>query len=329
MGADVTGYALLPHTEPALFELLALSKSINYVPGDVRDLEHLSSAVDNNEPEIVIHMAAQALVLPSYEEPVETYASNVMGTVNLLEALRRSPTRKPRAVVVVTSDKCYENREQLLSYAETDRLGGYDPYSSSKACAELVAAAYRSSFFNPDHYDTHKTGIATARAGNVIGGGDWAENRLVPDCVRALAAGEPVILRRPKSVRPWQHVLEPLGGYLMLAERLLADGHKFSKPFNFGPDAEGSITVRELVDSVIAELGGKVIEKPESSTLHEAGLLMLDNTRAKTELGWKPVFSAGEAVKLTARWTRDWLDKEDMRDITLSQIGLYNEKLQH
>ncbi|MDD4005086.1 MAG: CDP-glucose 4,6-dehydratase [Elusimicrobiaceae bacterium] len=325
MGAEVTGFSLLPPTEPSMFELLGLSGACTYVRGDVRELEPLEKTVAQACPEVIFHMAAQALVLPSYRDPAGTYATNVMGTVNLLEAVRRVPARYTRSVVVVTTDKCYENREQRVNYVETDRLGGYDPYSSSKACAELVAAAYRNSYFNTGDYAAHKTGVATARAGNVIGGGDWAENRILPDCVRALAKGEPVVLRRPLAVRPWQHVLEPLGGYLMLAQKMHSGGAAFSKAYNFGPDAEDSLTVSELVDSFCAAIGGSVREEPDSSALHEAGLLMLDNTLAKSELGWKPVFKPRQAVGLAAQWIRGYLSGGDLREITSAQIGRYNE----
>lgn len=325
MGADVTGYSLKPPTNPSMFDLLGLRKSCHYVEGDVRDLPRLEKTLRETDSEVVFHLAAQALVLPSYRDPVDTFSTNVMGTVNVLEALRQVPASGPRAVVVITTDKCYENREQRVNYVESDRLGGYDPYSASKACAELASAAYRSSYFNPEKYAGHTTGVATARAGNVIGGGDWAENRLLPDCVRSLIKGESVILRRPLSVRPWQHVLEPLGGYLTLAQRLYADGPAFSRAFNFGPDPEGTVTVRELVDSFCAAIGGSVIERPDSSDLHEAGLLMLDNSLAKKELGWRPVFKARQAVGLTADWTREYLRGNDLRAVTIAQIGRYHD----
>ncbi|MFA6583824.1 MAG: CDP-glucose 4,6-dehydratase [Elusimicrobiaceae bacterium] len=324
MGSVVSGYSLTRPTEPSFFNLLALKNKIDFTEGDVRDLDKLRAAVSAFAPDIVFHLAAQALVLKSYEEPVETYQTNVLGTVNVLEALRNAPGR--RAVVSVTSDKCYDNKGARVNYKETDPLGGYDPYSSSKACAEIVSAAYRNSFFNPADYAKHETAIATARAGNVIGGGDWAENRLVPDCVRAIVAGKPVDVRNPMAVRPWQHVLESLGGYLMLAEKLYGRGPEFCKAYNFGPDEADGVTVRELVSLLCAELGARFAERENAAAAHEEQYLALDNALAKSELGWRPVWSARDAVRLTAEWTKVYLRGGDLNAVSLSQLDEY-EKL--
>lgn len=301
LGAEVTGYALEPPTDPNLFEALGLQDRIGHHIADVRDLARLRDAMAAAEPEILLHLAAQPLVRASYDEPVETYSTNVMGTVSLLEAVRT--VQSVRVVVNVTSDKCYENREWEFAYRENDPMGGFDPYSSSKGCSELVTAAYRRSFFGPDS----GVSVATARAGNVIGGGDWAEDRVIPDCVRALSSGEPIVVRNPDAVRPWQHVLEPLSGYLWLASRMFAEGRPLDGAWNFGPPAGGNITVREVVETVIAEWGEGTWQGPEPSTNapHEARFLKLDCSKAADMLGWRPVWDVAEAIRCTVDWYRD------------------------
>jgi CDP-glucose 4,6-dehydratase len=263
LGAEVMGYALPPPTDPSLFELAKLARRLDHVVGDVRDLDALLTAFDRHAPEVVFHLAAQPLVLRSYREPKETFDTNVGGTVNVLEAVRRTPSVK--AVVVVTSDKCYENREWVFGYREDDAMGGHDPYSASKGAAELVTAAYRRSFFAPDA-STRVVGLASARAGNVIGGGDFADDRILPDALRAVQAGKPLLVRNPGSTRPWQHVLDPLAGYLLLATRLLDDPGRYAEAFNFGPDLSGVSSVRELVTSFYASLGDGRFVSPSRAT---------------------------------------------------------------
>lgn len=309
LGADVTGYALAPDETPNLFDTARVADDIDSRIGDVRDFESLRGALAGSEAEIVFHLAAQSLVRKSYENPVDTYATNVMGTVHVLETVRA--LKSVRAVVVVTSDKCYENLERPVPYRENDALGGRDPYSSSKACQELVAAAYRQSFPGP--------AIATARAGNVIGGGDWARDRLVPDLLRAFSAGEPAVIRNPASIRPWQHVLEPLHGYLLLAEKLV-DGDGFSEAWNFGPYEHDVRPVRWIADALAARWGnGAQWQQDGSAHPHEATTLKLDSTRARTLLHWTPRLSLDESLD----WIVEWHRAADSRAITLQQIERY------
>ncbi|MCT7995213.1 CDP-glucose 4,6-dehydratase [Laspinema olomoucense] len=326
LGASVVGYALEPATQPNLFQLARVAEGMTSVFGDIRELPRLKQVMAEFSPEIVFHLAAQALVRESYQNPVDTYATNVMGTVNLLEAVRQ--IKGVRAVVNVTSDKCYENREWVWGYRETEPLGGYDPYSSSKACAELVTGAYRNSFFNVDNYLEHKLAVATARAGNVIGGGDWAIDRLVPDCLRAFEKGDLVKLRSPHAIRPWQYVIEPISGYLLLAEKLLSlEACHYACAWNFGPDAKGDATVGKLA-TTLAHLWGKNagVELDSSENYpHEAGLLKLDITRVRTELGWQPCWSVKQALQATVDWHQAWLRGQDMREYSLSQIAAYQE----
>jgi CDP-glucose 4,6-dehydratase len=300
LGAEVTGYALEPATDPSLFQIARIPERVKSVIGDVRDLSALGACIKRARPEVVIHMAAQALVRPSYADPVGTYQTNVMGTVNLLESVRGVPDVK--AVVVVTSDKCYENREWLWGYRESDPVGGRDPYSNSKGCAELVTSAYRSSFFaNADR----PVGISSARAGNVIGGGDWAVDRLVPDAITAFAEGRPVTLRNPAAIRPWQHVLEPLGGYLLLAEKLFHEPAVYSEAWNFGPRDDDAKPVSWLV-SRLAELWGSNAQWSASSgaEVHEAHYLKLDCSKARERLGWSPRIDLDEALTWVVEWYR-------------------------
>ncbi len=299
LGARVIGYALEPDTEPNLFRVAAIADGMVSLRGDIRDLDAVTTAFRRYPPDIVIHNAAQALVRRSYRAPVETYETNVMGTVHVLEAARQTPS--VRAIVVVTSDKCYQNRDESTGYQESDPLGGYDPYSSSKACAELVTAAYRQSFAA----ERQGLGIASARAGNVIGGGDWAEDRLVPDLVRGIASGSPVTIRRPDAVRPWQHVLEPLRGYLQLAHCLWQHGPAYAGPWNFGPRDEDAITVADLARRLIARWGeGQLTIQPNPEAPHESSSLRLDTTKARSRLGWHPVLDLDQALAWSAEWYR-------------------------
>ena len=336
LGAEVCGYSLEPPTEPNHYSLLGLEGRIRSVRGDIRELESLEAAMVAFAPEVVLHMAAQPLVRLSYQQPVETYAVNVLGTVNLLDAVRRAHT--VRSVVVVTSDKCYENREWQQAYQEHEAMGGHDPYSSSKGCAELVTSAYRRSFFHPDSWPGHQVGIASARAGNVIGGGDWAPDRLVPDIVRAWAAGEAALIRNPEAVRPWQHVLEPLSGYLLLAQRLYSDGPQFAESWNFGPADGDACPVRYVVEKMARiwnENGGGALEsKParweydKAEHVHEAHLLRLNSAKAVARLGWSPRWGLDETLAHTAEWYKGFYGGRDVRERSLRQIEAYMQPAQ-
>ena len=310
LGAEVTGYALAPATNPSLFEVARVGEGLRSVIADIRDLPTLKKTFAAAQPEIVIHMAAQPLVRASYANPVETYATNVLGTVNVLEAARTAPSVK--AIVNVTSDKCYENREWVWGYRENESMGGHDPYSSSKGCAELVTSAYRRSFGLP---------LASARAGNVIGGGDWSADRLVPDILKSLAADQPVEIRNPNAIRPWQHVLEPLRGYLMLAARVHGHSSEFAEGWNFGPRDEDCRPVSEIVATLVDAWGGKAAWGAQPGEHpHEAGYLKLDSSKARTRLGWSPRTSLAEGLAMTVAWHRAWLAGEDMNSLTLRQI---------
>jgi len=315
LGAEVTGYSLPPPTDPSLFGVARVRGRVRHMDGDVRDEAALARAVRESSPDIVFHLAAQSLVRLSYDEPVATYATNVMGTVNLLEAVRRS--EGVRAVVCVTSDKCYENRETPRPYREDDPMGGYDPYSGSKGCAELVTSAYRRSFFGV----AGAAAIATARAGNVIGGGDWAKDRLVPDLLNGFAVGARPLIRFPSAVRPWQHVLEPLAGYLRLAEALWDGVSGAADGWNFGPDETDARPVGWIADRLAALWGeGAAWERTGEPQPHEAHVLRLDCTKARRELGWRPVWALDEALRRTVAWRRALDGVADMADVTLQQI---------
>lgn len=317
MGARVSGYALPPPTRPSLFAAADLADLIDHTEGDVRDADALRAAVQRAAPEVIFHLAAQPLVRQSYAEPVETYATNVMGTVHLLEAARKVPGVK--AIVCVTSDKCYENREWVWPYRESDPMGGHDPYSSSKGCAELVASAWRQSFFADGPL------LATVRAGNVIGGGDWAANRLIPDLVRAFEAGAGPLIRAPDAVRPWQHVLEALGGYLMIAERLIAGERMFADAWNFGPADDDARPVSWIVARLRTAWGGDAAAPMRDSgpRPHEAGLLRLDCAKARAALGWQPVLTLDQALAWIVEWHKAVGSGADARAVTQRQIADY------
>ena len=322
LGADVHGYALEPNTTPSLFNKANIGELVTSVIGDIRDYEKLLGIVQQIKPEIIIHMAAQALVRESYKNPVETYAVNVMGTVNLLEAIRHTPGIK--AVVNVTTDKCYENREWHWAYRENEPMGGYDPYSNSKGCSELVTAAYRSSYFNPKEYQKHGVALASARAGNVIGGGDWANDRLIPDFIRAISKSEEVRIRSPYAIRPWQHVLEPLTGYLTLAAKLFAEGPKYAEGWNFGPNDKDARTVEWITAAICRFWGnGASFSIDTNPQPHEANYLKLDWSKAKAELGWIPKWDVETTLKSIVDWTKAYLRGEDLRALCYNQIGIY------
>lgn len=326
LGAKPAGYALEPTTRPALFDQLGLAQRMNHRFGNVCDFESLQSFMRQADPQIVLHLAAQPLVRYSYEAPIETYAVNVLGTAHVLEACRTLPHL--RAVVVITTDKCYENREWHWGYRENEALGGHDPYSSSKACAELVTDSYRRSFFQSDK-TSGKVRVATARAGNVIGGGDWAADRLIPDAIRAFEAGRRVAIRYPESIRPWQHVLEPLRGYLMLAEALCShEGACFAEAWNFGPEDRDAKPVRWVIDRLSALWSGRATWRHDGrSHPHEAGYLKLDCTKAHAQLGWWPVLTLDDALQLTSEWYQIHARGGDLQAATSKQIHDYMETL--
>ena len=328
LGAQVSGYALAPSTAVNLFQLAGVSSHVQSLVADIRDADSVRNAIRDSRPDIVFHLAAQSLVRESYRAPIDTFATNIMGTANLLEAVRAS--NSVRAVVVVTSDKCYENREQQAGYQETDPMGGHDPYSSSKGAAELVTSSYRRSFF----YAPESPAIATARAGNVIGGGDFAVDRLLPDCVRALERKESVAIRNPDSTRPWQFVLEPLAGYLTLAEHLLQEGHAYGEPWNFGPPDDETHSVRRLCESfaaVIAERSGMRLDIQAVSSpagQHEAKYLRLDISKARQRLRWQPVLAVDDAVSMTASWYAEYLKGGNLSAATIAQIEQFQSVTQ-
>ncbi|MGD0797207.1 MAG: CDP-glucose 4,6-dehydratase [Acidobacteriaceae bacterium] len=332
-GATVRGYALDPATTPSLFAAARVGSLVgavspeNDIRGDIRNPTTLDPALHDFAPDVVFHMAAQPLVRYSYEDPIGTYETNVLGTARVLDAIRRSPS--VRAVVVVTTDKCYENIEQDVAYRETDPLGGYDPYSSSKACAELVSAAYRQSFFPTTHLTEHKVALATARAGNVIGGGDWSPDRLLPDLIRGFLAGTPVRIRRPQAIRPWQHVLEPLHGYIRLAEQLLTHNPQFATAYNFGPSKEDSQPVAYIADTMVRLWGPNVawIDDSAANAPHEAHYLSLDTSRARADLNWRPRLRLQTTLDWLVQWYRAWHAGADMHALTLAQIADYESLL--
>ena len=322
LGADLVGYAQTPPTSPSLYEMAHLAEGMHSVIGDVRDLEHLQQVMVEHEPEIVFHLAAQPLVRYSYEQPIETISTNVLGTAHLLEAVRH--TSSVRVVVSITSDKCYENKEWHWGYREVDALGGHDPYSASKAAAELMIATYRNAYFPPERYGDHGVALASTRAGNVIGGGDWAMDRLVPDIMRAVMNGRPVIIRNPRATRPWQHVLEPLNGYLLLAEHLWQAGPQFAEAWNFGPNDADVKPVSWIVDyvtSVWAE--GASWQLDDAEQPHENTFLKLDCSKAHNRLGWQPRLNLAQTLDWIVDWFQAYQRQENMRAMTIKQIECF------
>jgi CDP-glucose 4,6-dehydratase len=322
LGADIYGYALNPPTSPSLFEEARIDELVTSYIGDIRDYSKLAKVLKNIRPEIIIHLAAQPLVQESYKHPIDTYAVNLMGLVNLFEACRRTDSVK--SIVNVTSDKCYANNEWHWGYRESDVMGGFDPYSNSKACAELITASYRNSFFNEDNYTEHGIGLASARAGNVIGGGDWAKDRLIPDFIRAISNGEEVQIRMPHAVRPWQHVLEPLSGYLSLAAKMIKGGGKYAAAWNFGPGDEDAKSVK-WITKTICDLWGEgasfVMENEKHQ--HEAAYLKLDCSKAKSELKWTPRWDIYYTLKSIVEWNKAFIAGGDMRIESQKQINAY------
>jgi CDP-glucose 4,6-dehydratase len=325
LSADVVGYSLPAPTTPSLFEVANVATGMSSLVGDVRDYSRLRESLDKHRPEIIFHMAAQSVVRLSYQDPIDTYSTNVMGTVNLLEAMRHLPGRA--AVVNVTSDKCYENKEWIWGYRESDRLGGYDPYSNSKACSELVSQAFSDSYFSSGTDPDPARSIATARAGNVIGGGDWTPDQLVPDVVNALHEGRPVVLRNPQATRPWQFVLDCLGGYMTLAERLFLEGRQYGGPWNFGPRDEDTLTVQELVERLVKKWPGKGswVQDPGSQP-HEAGSLRLDSSKTNQRLGWKPRLVVTEALDWVVEWYERYFQGGGAKALCFEQIERFEQK---
>jgi CDP-glucose 4,6-dehydratase len=323
MGAKVTGYALAPNTSPNFFQAAQVEGDLEKSHiADILDLKKLRKAMVNAEPDIVIHMAAQPLVRYSYVNPIETYETNVMGTVNVLESIRSLTC--VRAAVIVTTDKCYENQERSAGYREDEPMGGYDPYSSSKGCAELVTSAYRQSYFSPEKFNQHRVAIASARAGNVIGGGDWSKDRLIPDAIKAFEAGEALIIRNPLATRPWQHVLEPLSGYLVLAQALYQDGAKFDGGWNFGPHYEDTRSVKEVINLLIEKwIAAASWEQDLSEQPHEARSLSLDCSKARQQLNWVPRWNLEQAIEKITQWHSAYYQKTNMHDVSLQQINNY------
>ena len=324
LGADVVGYALEPKASRDNYVLSGLEKRMKNYIADIRDKDTLNKVFSDEQPEVVFHLAAQPTVITGYEQPVETYETNIMGAVNLMEACRL--TKSVKQIIIITSDKCYENREWIWGYRENDALGGYDPYSSSKAAVEIVCNGYRNSFFHPEKFSEHQKSLATARAGNVIGGGDWSEYRIIPDCICALESGEEIKIRNPQATLPWQHVLEPLGGYLLLASEMMDDPVKFAGAWNFGPYQESIVTVKRLVETVINNYGeGEWHDISDTELPHEAGLLALDISKAYHRLNWRPVLSFDETIHFTIDWYKKY-KTEDVLSLCEKQIEAYTEK---
>jgi len=325
LGADVYGYALDPPTEPSLYNLAKLDELVKSTIGDVRDYEKILEVCHQIRPEIVIHMAAQPLVRESYRNPRETFEINVMGTVNLFEAIRI--TGGVKAVLNVTTDKCYENREWIWGYRENEPMGGYDPYSNSKGCSELVTSAFRCSYFNPKDYQIHGVALASARSGNVIGGGDWADDRLIPDFLRSIINGEKIVIRSPYAVRPWQHVLEPLTGYLLLCEKLFKDGPVFAEGWNFGPEDNDAKDVAWITQYLCEHWkNGASWETDIQPNPHEANYLKLDCSKAKAKLGWMPIWDIKTTLDSIIAWYQSYLSDNDMRAMCYDQIESYFNK---
>jgi len=316
LGAEVKGYALNPPTSPSLFNEAKVDSLIDSQIGDIRDQDTLHESMTKFSPDILIHMAAQPLVRYSYNEPIETYEVNVIGTAKVLEVARSCPNVK--SIVNITTDKCYENDGRSEGYKEEDAMGGYDPYSSSKGCAELVTSSYRRSFLQEQ-----RMGLASVRAGNVIGGGDWADDRLIPDILRSFEKNEPVVIRNPKATRPWQHVLEPLSGYLILAQKLYEDQKEYAEGWNFGPNEKDVKPVDWILNKMIAKWPNSSWELDSSSNPHEANFLQLDISKAESKLGWKPIWELSHTLEKIIDWHQAWINKEDMQTVCLSEIKAY------
>jgi CDP-glucose 4,6-dehydratase len=326
LGADVKGYSLAPDTDPSLFKVLNGEALCDSVIADLRDREKLKEEIESFQPDFIFHLAAQPLVRLSYQIPSETFEVNAIGTANLLDAVR--VLDKPCCIVLITTDKVYHNNEWEYPYRENDRLGGYDPYSASKACTELVIDSYRNSFFNIQTYSSHQKAIAVGRAGNVIGGGDWSKDRLIPDIARGLAAGQPIEIRNPNSVRPWQHVLEPIFGYLLLGSKLYSDPIKYAQAYNFGPDVNDALSVTKMVNMAIESWGnGNYFVNQIQGQPHEAGLLKLDISKAVLQLDWKPKMNAQSAIEYTIEWYRRFYEGEhSIVDFTEVQIKNFYDR---
>lgn len=322
LGAEVVGVALDPLTEKDNFVLSCIGKKIKAdLRADIRDGEAMKCIFNEKQPEIVFHLAAQPLVRLSYDEPVDTWQTNVMGTINVMEAFRQCPS--PKVAVMITTDKCYENRETNHAYTEDEPMGGYDPYSSSKGACEIAIASWRRSFMNPAEYVKHGKSIASVRAGNVIGGGDWAKDRIIPDCIRAIEAGQPIAIRNRHAVRPWQHVLEPLSGYMLLAQKMWENPTEYCEGWNFGPNMDAVVPVWDVATMLTKEYGkGELLDQTEPNAPHEANLLMLDIIKAQTRLGWTPRLTTAEAITLTADWYKRY-QTEDVYDLCVEEIKKY------
>jgi len=321
LGAEIIGYALDPMTDKDNFVLSDIGGKITDIRGNVCDTILLNSIFNKYKPEIVFHLAAQPLVRLSYEKPIETYQTNVIGTINVLEAIRA--TESVKVGIMVTTDKCYENKEHIWGYRENEPIGGYDPYSSSKGAAEIAIASWRNSFFNPKEYTKHKKSISSVRAGNVVGGGDWAVDRIIPDCIKAIETGRDIEIRNPKAIRPWQHVLEPLNGYMVLAKTMWESPTEFCEAWNFGPKAESVISVWDIASKIIQQYGkGMLKDSSDPYAVHEAQLLMLDITKAEFRLKWKPKMDINQTIGLTVNWYKNY-NSADVYDFCVSQINDY------
>ena len=323
LGAEVVGIGLDPYTEKDIFVLSGIGKKIMAdIRADIRDVEKMKAIFSEYQPEIVFHLAAQPLVRLSYEIPIDTYQTNVMGTINIMESIRFTDSVK--VGVMITTDKCYDNKEQMKGYTENDPFGGYDPYSSSKGACEIAIQSWRRSFFNPNDYGKkHHVSLASVRAGNVIGGGDWSKDRIIPDCIRALEAGIPIEIRSPKAVRPWEHVLEPLSGYMLLAQKMWGDPTSFCEGWNFGPESESVSTVWEVATELIKNFGrGELVDISNPDAVHEANLLMLDITKAKTRLGWHPTLNMKQTMALVADWYKKY-QHTNVYDLTVKEINQF------
>lgn len=324
IGAEVIGVALDPYSAKDNYVLSKIGEKIKAdIRADIRDEKKIKTIFDQYQPEIVFHLAAQPLVRHSYEFPVETYQTNVMGTINVLEAIRA--TGSVRVGVMITSDKCYENKEQIWGYRENEAMGGYDPYSSSKGASEIAISSWRNSYFNPNQYDKHGKSIASVRAGNVIGGGDWAKDRIIPDCIKAIETGKPIDIRSPKAIRPWQHVLDPLSGYILLAKRMWENPNRFCEGWNFGPKSDSIATVWEVASKLIEFYGSGILkDSSDPNAYHEAMLLMLDINKAKLLLEWEPKWNIDKTFKMTVDWYKRYT-KMDVYNLCIEQINEYNK----